>query len=155
MLDELCKKMTNRMLWVIVTPTAILILMLSCLIGAYTYVVLKSDKVSYEGSLGKFTASANSLDAQLKEALATNEQLRATVSQLEKLLNDLTVGTHIQTASHQQASGITNGVTDIANNLKLQSNLIADQKKKLEAISRNIVQFKHDLSDYPERYKDK
>ena len=147
MFNALCNKITHGMLWTIIISFAILILVISILIGAYASVVWKSDQVSYEGSLGKFSAKASHLQEQLRSALDTNEKLIETVSQLRKKLDDLKTN---YTSSHLKFSN--DKFKDLSTSLDNQKKLLHIQKEKLKVVSDDILQFKQNLEDQSKKH---
>jgi peptidoglycan hydrolase CwlO-like protein len=162
MLQSLFDKMTNKMLWWLVIPTAILISALAILTGAYARVAWNANKVSYEGPFGTLTANIENAQSQVQETSAFLEQqqtqLKLYSNQIEKLLSRMKYQDSTNSVSaKQQASGyIAETVTDlsgIATNLKVQSNMVVDQKKKLEAVSHDLQQFKQELNQHSEYYK--
>ncbi|CZI17610.1 Uncharacterised protein [Legionella pneumophila] len=145
MFKELINKMTNGMLWAVTVPIALFILMLAALTGAYTYVVWKSDQVSYEGALGKFSAKANNLQTQLDDALESNKKLSITIELLKKSLEELgkICEPSKQMLSNDKENIISNKFMDINNSLKYQLDLLNQQKSKLEAVSKDVIEFKN------------
>jgi methyl-accepting chemotaxis protein len=149
MVNAFINKMTSGMLWLVVIPTAFLIVMLSCLIGSYACVVWRSNEVSYEGAFGKFSARANNLETKLNEALAVNAQLNKTVDELKIPLDTLKKSSAQLPLSSKQ---ILNGINSVNNNLNSQSNLLKSQKEKLEAVSQEVMYFKQDLKKVSPKY---
>lgn len=145
MLEGLFSKMTSRMLWCLIIPVAIFILALSGLITSYGAVVWNSDQVSYEGSFGKISAKASTLQTRLDDALKSNKELTDTVNHLKqnlKDLKDLCIPSAAYTGPEQKENILSNKFIDINKSLKNQSDLLDQQKIELKSISNDVMQFK-------------
>ncbi len=145
MIKELLRKMTPSMIWTIIILTAIAILMP---VGAYTYVILKSDQITYEGVFGKISAKVSTLQVQLDKALHVNDELTKTVSQLEQNLEDIKKICDIPThpaSFNQSANNLSDKFLDIKKSLNVQSELLGKQKIGLESINRDAIDLKDSL----------
>lgn len=143
------------MLWCLVVPCSILILMLSLLVGSYSSVVWRSDQVSYEGSLGKFSAKVSDLQKQLDSALIANEKLTETVALLKKSLEDINVVLKPSSQvkySAEKTNLIFDKLPGFFNSLNEQEILLNKQKGELKALSNDMFQFKQELNVQSKKY---
>lgn len=141
------------MIWTIIVILGIVLLMPA---GAYTYVILKSDQVAYEGVFGKFSAKASSLQIQLNNILKVNNQLTATINHLKQDLKDIN-----NSCNHSNFSAMTGDNQNILSekfsniNKKLndQSNLLDQQKLDLDTMDKDLIDFKSELQTYLSKKK--
>ena len=146
MIKAIFDKMNTWMLWVIVAPIGLLISTLSILVFAYAYVVWNSDQVSIEGAWGKITTATTHIQNQNIKALAYNQHLADVANKLNQLLNSIQLNLG-QPAHPSAESFIQNKFTSISQSLKQQSELLADQKKELEAVNNDLLQFQKKLNN--------